>query len=33
VIASLTGIRHLRKLVTQRGNRIVQLRRGEYHYD
>jgi uncharacterized membrane protein YdjX (TVP38/TMEM64 family) len=33
VIASLTGVRHLRKLVTQRGNRIVRLGRGEYHYD
>ena len=33
VIASLTGVRHLRKLVTRRGNRVVQLSRGEYHYD
>jgi uncharacterized membrane protein len=33
VIASLTGVRHLRKLVTQRGSRIVQLGRGEYYYD
>jgi uncharacterized membrane protein len=33
VIASLTGVRHLRKLVTQQGKRFVQLRRGEYYYD
>ena len=33
VIASLTGVRHLRKLVTQQGNRIVRLGRGEYDYD
>jgi hypothetical protein len=33
VIASLSGVRHLRKLVTQQGHRVVQLGRGEYHYD
>lgn len=33
VIASLSGVRHLRKMVTQRGFRIVQLRQGEYYYD
>jgi uncharacterized membrane protein YdjX (TVP38/TMEM64 family) len=33
VIASLSGVRHLRKLVTQRGFRVVQLGRGEYYYD
>lgn len=33
VIASLSGVRYLRKLVTQRGYRVVQLRRGEYHYN
>jgi hypothetical protein len=34
VIASLTGVRHLRKLVTTaRGDRVVQLRRGDYDYE
>jgi uncharacterized membrane protein YdjX (TVP38/TMEM64 family) len=33
VIAGLSGVRHLRKLVGQRGYRVVQLRRGEYHFD
>jgi uncharacterized membrane protein YdjX (TVP38/TMEM64 family) len=33
VIAGLSGVRHLRKLVTQQGYRVVQLRRGEYHYN
>jgi uncharacterized membrane protein len=33
VIASLTGIRHLRRLVTEHSLRIVQLGRGEYHYN
>jgi uncharacterized membrane protein YdjX (TVP38/TMEM64 family) len=33
VIASLSGARKLRKLVTQRGYRVVQLGPGEYHYD
>ena len=33
VIASLNGARHLRKLVARRGYRVVQLGRGEYHYD
>jgi uncharacterized membrane protein len=33
VIAGLSGVRHLRKLVSQRGHRVVQLRRGEYHVD
>jgi uncharacterized membrane protein YdjX (TVP38/TMEM64 family) len=33
VIAGLSGVRHLRKLVSQRGYRVVQLRRGEYHLD
>jgi uncharacterized membrane protein YdjX (TVP38/TMEM64 family) len=31
VIAGLSGVRHLRKLA-QRGYRVVQLRRGEYHF-
>ncbi len=33
VIAGLSGVRHLRRLVTQRGYRVVQLGRGEYYYD
>jgi hypothetical protein len=33
MIAGLNGVRHLRKLVSQRGYRVVQLRRGEYDYD
>jgi hypothetical protein len=33
VITSLSGARHLRKVVTQRGFRVVQLGQGEYHYD
>jgi uncharacterized membrane protein YdjX (TVP38/TMEM64 family) len=33
VIAGLSGVRHLRKLVGQRGYRVAQLRRGEYHFD
>jgi uncharacterized membrane protein len=33
VVAGLSGVRHLRKLVTQRGYRVVQLGRGEYYYD
>ncbi len=33
VIASLSGVRHLRRLLTQRGYRVVQLRRGEYYYE
>jgi len=32
VIASLIGVRHLRRLVTERF-RIVQLSRGDYDYD
>lgn len=33
VIAGLSGVRHLRKLVGQQSYRVVQLRRGEYHLD
>jgi hypothetical protein len=33
VIASLSGVRHLRKLFAERGYRVVQLGRSEYHYD
>jgi hypothetical protein len=32
-IAIASGVRHLRKLVTPRGYRAVQLGRGEYSYD
>lgn len=32
VIAGLSGVRHLRNLVSQQGHRVVQLQRGEYHY-
>ena|ERR1700676_4415248 len=32
-IASLSGVRHLRKLVSQQGYRVVQLRRGEYDFN
>lgn len=33
VVASLSGVRHLRKLVTQRDYRVVQLGRNEYYYE
>jgi hypothetical protein len=33
VIASLSGVRHLRKLVSQQRYRMVQLRQGEYRYN
>jgi membrane protein implicated in regulation of membrane protease activity len=33
VIASLSGVRHLRRMVSEQGFRVVQLGRGEYHYD
>jgi hypothetical protein len=33
VIASLSGVRHLRKLVTQRAFRVVPLNRGDYRYE
>jgi hypothetical protein len=33
VIAGLSGVRHLRKLVSQQRYRITQLRRGEYRYE
>ena|SRR5215469_14038197 len=33
VIASVSGVRQLRKLITPRDYRIVQLGRGEYYYD
>jgi hypothetical protein len=33
VIASLSGVRHVRKLIRQQGYRVVQLGRGDYYYD
>lgn len=33
VIASLSGVRHLRRLLAQRSYRVVQLSRGGYSYD
>ena len=33
VIASLSGVRHLRRLLTQQSYRVVQLSRGGYSYD
>jgi uncharacterized membrane protein YdjX (TVP38/TMEM64 family) len=33
VIAGLSGVRHLRKLVSQQRYRIMQLRQGEYRYE
>ena len=33
VIASLSGVRHLRKLLTQQDYRVMQLGRSEYYYD
>ncbi len=33
VIAGLSGVRQLRKLAGQRGYPVVQLGRGEYHFD
>jgi uncharacterized membrane protein YdjX (TVP38/TMEM64 family) len=32
-LASLSGARHLRKLVSRQAFRVVQLRRGDYDYD
>jgi hypothetical protein len=32
-IAGLSGVRHVRKLVRQQSQRIVQLRRGDYNLD
>jgi hypothetical protein len=33
VIAGLSGVRHLRKLIGQQRSRIVQLRGGDYRYE
>jgi uncharacterized membrane protein len=33
MIAGLSGVRHVRKLVSQRDSQVVRLGRGEYDYD
>jgi uncharacterized membrane protein len=33
VVAGLSGVRHLRKLLSRRDYRVVQLGRGDYHFD
>jgi uncharacterized membrane protein YdjX (TVP38/TMEM64 family) len=33
VIAGFSGVQHVRKLISQQRQRVVQLRRGEYYYD
>lgn len=33
VIAGLSGVRHLRKLVSQQRHRVVQLRQSDYRFD
>ena len=33
VTAAVSGVRHLRKLVTQAGHHVVRLRRGDYRYN
>lgn len=33
VIASLSGVRHLRRLVAEQGWRTVRLGQGQYHYE
>ncbi len=33
VVASLSGVRHLRKLVSQQRYRVVQLRQSDYRFD
>jgi len=33
VIAGLSGVRHLRKLVSQQRHLVVQLRQGDYRFD
>ena len=33
VIAGLSGVRHLRKLVSQQRHRVVQLGQGDYRFD
>jgi hypothetical protein len=33
MIAALSGVRHVRKLIRRQGPRVVQLRRGDYHIE
>jgi uncharacterized membrane protein YdjX (TVP38/TMEM64 family) len=33
MVAGLSGVRHLRKLASRPGYRVVQLGRGDYHYN
>lgn len=33
VVASLSGVRHLRRMLGEQGSRVVRLGRGEYYYD
>ena len=33
MIAGVSGVQHLRRLVTQRSYQILRARRGEYYYD
>jgi hypothetical protein len=33
MIAGVSGVRHVRKLVSNRAYRVVQLRQGDYDYD
>lgn len=33
VLASLSGVRHLRKMISQQRQRVVQLRQAGYHYE
>jgi uncharacterized membrane protein len=33
VVASVSGVRHLRKLVSRQRYRVVQLRQGDYRYN
>jgi hypothetical protein len=33
MIAGVSGVRHVRKLVSSHGYRVVQLRQGDYDYD
>ena len=33
LLAGLSGVRHLRRLIGQRGYRVVQLRPSDYHHD
>jgi hypothetical protein len=33
MVAGVSGVRHLRKLASRQAYRVVQLGRGEYHYN